>query len=251
MTGWPLYVTSVVFGLVIGSFLNVVIYRLPRGESLATPRSHCVSCGATVAWYDNIPVVSYLILHGRCRGCGQRISIRYPVVEAGCALLFLMVALVFGFQWRTLLGWAFSATLLALAVIDMDHMIVPDRIVLPAAAIGFGAAVALDPGHWWHHILAGLGAGLFLLVVALIWSGGMGMGDVKLAVMLGAVLGTAVVVALFAAFLFGGLVGVLLIALGVRSRKDRIPFAPFLAVGGIVGFLAGDLIINWYVSFMV
>lgn len=248
---FALYVMSALLGLVIGSFLNVVIYRAPRRQSIVRPGSHCPACNAPISWHDNVPVVSWILLRGNCRHCRESISVRYPLVESLTAVLFVLAALVVGLQARLLLAWAFIAVLIVLAFIDLDHLIIPDRIVLPAAGVGLAAAVALDPGRWWHYVVAGLGAGGFLLIVALLSGGGMGMGDVKLSLLLGFVLGVEVIVAMFAAFLLGGIVGIALLALGKRSRKDRIPFGPFLGAGGIIGLFVGTPLMEWYWSLVV
>ncbi len=243
-----LYVGSLLFGLIIGSFLNVVAYRVPRKESLIRPGSRCPRCGHAVRWYDNVPVLGWLVLRGRCRDCGAAIPFRYAVVEGLTGLLFLAAALVMGWTPHLPLAWAFFAVLVAVSLIDLDHLIIPDKIVLPSAIVGLAVSILLTPSRWWQYLAAGLGAALFLFVVALIWPGGMGLGDVKLALLLGFVLGASVIVALFAAFLFGGVVGVLLLATGRRTRKDKIPFGPFLAGGGIIGSLAGTYVLSWYMG---
>lgn len=241
-----LSVVSLLAGLVVGSFLNVVIYRVPRKESLVRPGSHCPRCGHAIRWYDNVPVVSWLALHGRCRDCGNAISWRYPFVEGLTGILFLAAFLAFGPGGRMLLNWGFLAVLVSLFFIDLDYLIIPDRIVLPAAAIGLAAAIALQPSEWWQYVVAGLGAAGFLFLIALIWAGGMGFGDVKMALLMGFVLGSRVIVGLFAAFLLGGVVGVALVATGMRSRKDHIPFGPFLALGSTVALFWGESILNLY-----
>jgi leader peptidase (prepilin peptidase) / N-methyltransferase len=243
-----LLVFSVLLGLVLGSFLNVVIYRLPRHESLIKPGSHCPGCGSAIRWYDNFPVVSWLLLRGRCRSCGTAISIRYLVVETITGLAFGLAMWKFGVEWRLLVAWAFMAAMIAVAFIDYDHMIIPDKIVLPGAAIGLAASIALDPRHWWIYLVSAAGAATFIFVLIMVWPGGMGPGDMKLALFMGAVLGTSVIVGMFAAFLFGSLVGMYLVVVRKRSRKSRIPFGPFLALGSIVAIFFGDTIINAYMS---
>ena len=237
-----------VLGLVVGSFLNVVIYRVPRHESVVHPGSHCPSCGHGIRWYDNIPLVSYLILRGRCRDCGAHIPWRYPAVEVAAGLLFVTAALVFGIDPRLLLAWAFLAVLLAISLIDLEHYVIPDRIVLPAAVVGLAASIALDPSRWWVYIVSGLGAALFLFILALIWPGGMGMGDVKMALLMGVVLGPTVIIALFVAFLAGALVSIVLLALRVKSRKDKIPFGPYLALGAALSLLWGASLLDTYLN---
>lgn len=245
-----LYVGSFLLGLVIGSFLNVVIYRVPLRRSLSHPGSHCPHCGHPIRWYDNIPVVSWVILRGRCRDCADPIGPRYPLVEALTGVLFALAAMIAGWDLRVLLLWGFFAVLVAVTFIDIDHMLILNRVVLPAAVLGLAASVALTPSRWWEYLVAGSGAALFLFVVALLWPGGMGLGDVKLALLLGFVLGVEVIVAMFAAFLVGGLVGIGLLVVGKRSRKDRIPFGPFLALGGIIGSLVGEQVLTWYMGFI-
>ena len=241
-------VVSLLFGLVIGSFLNVVVYRLPRRESLVRPGSHCPRCGHAIRWYHNLPVAGWLILRGHCRDCGERISWRYPLVESLTGGLFVAAFFVFGLGGRLLLGWAFIAIMIIIVFIDLDHQIIPDKIVLPAAAAGLAASIALRPSGWWEYLVAAAGAAGFLFVIALIWAGGMGFGDVKMALLMGAVLGRSVIVALFLAFFLGGIVGVALIATKVKSRKDRIPFGPFLAAGSIIALLCGQAILDLYLS---
>lgn len=240
------YVLSFLLGLVIGSFLNVVAYRVPRGESLVTPGSHCPACGHAIRWYHNVPLVGWVVLRGRCRDCGATISPAYVAVELLTGALFVGAYAVVGPQWRLAALWILLAILVVVAVIDARHMIIPNVIVLPSALVLLGISLAVDPAHWWHYVVAGLGGAAFLLLVALLWPGGMGMGDVKLALMMGCALGGAVIVALFSSFLVGGAVGVGLIASGRKTRKDKIPFGPFLAVGGVIGGLAGTYVLDWY-----
>lgn len=242
------YVFSMLIGLVVGSFLNVVAYRVPRGESLVTPGSHCPACGHPIRWYDNVPLLGWLMLRGRCRDCGAGISATYLLIELATGVLFVAAYATVGPSWRLPVLWAFISVLLAIALIDLRHMIIPNTIVLPSAAVLLAASIALDPARWWHYVLAGVGAGAFLLAVALVRPGGMGMGDVKLALMMGCALAGGVVVALFSAFLFGGVAGVALMASGRRSRKDAIPFGPFLAAGGIMAGLVGTQVLNWYLT---
>jgi len=239
---------SLLFGLVVGSFLNVVIYRLPRRESLVTPGSHCPRCGQSVRFYDNIPVVSWLLLRGRCRGCSERISVRYPLVEALTAIAFGLAFWRIGLDWPLLVAWGFIAAMIAIAFIDYDHMIIPNRIVLPGAVIGLMASVALEPQRWWVYLAGSVGAAAFLFILAMIWPGGMGPGDIKMALFMGAVLGAYVMIALFAAFLFGGIIGVFLLVTHRRTRKDKIPFGPYLAMGAVVAVLVGQSVLSSYLG---
>jgi leader peptidase (prepilin peptidase)/N-methyltransferase len=236
-----------VLGALIGSFLNVVIYRLPRGESLVHPRSSCPGCGAQIAPYDNLPVLSWLLLRGRCRRCGERISPRYPLVELLTALVFAAVVLVRGFDDDLVLELPFVAGLIALAGIDYDHKLLPNRIVYPLAAYGLIATVLVDRDDLVEHVAAGAGAFLFLLVAVIAYPRGMGMGDVKLAGAMGLFLGLSVIPALLVALLSGSIVGgVILAREGVAARKKAIPFGVFLAFGGVVGVLAGPELIDVY-----
>jgi leader peptidase (prepilin peptidase)/N-methyltransferase len=245
VTGY-LAVVITLAGLVVGSFLNVVIYRLPRGESLVRPGSHCPACGHAVRWYDNIPVLSFVRLRGHCHDCGARISLRYPLVEVLTGSLFLGAFLVYGAQWRTLEITAFFAALVAVTFIDFDLRIIPDKIVLPGAAIGIVASVLLAPDRWWQYVVAGLGAAGFLFALGMLWPGGMGFGDVKLALFMGVVLGADVIIALFVGFLAGGLIGGALLLTGVKKRTDKIPFGPYLSLGAVVAALSGAAILDWY-----
>lgn len=237
----------VLLGLLVGSFLNVVVHRLPRGESLVRPRSRCPSCERQIAAYDNVPVVSWLVLRGRCRHCGAPVSARYPLIEALTGVLFGVVAAVRGVDEALLAELPFAALLVAVAAIDLEHRIVPNRLVAPAAAWAVVAWALVDRGFLPEALGAGAGAFAFLLVAALAYPAGMGMGDVKLAGVMGLYLGLAVIPALLVAFLAGSAVGIAMIAReGAEARKKGVPFAPFLALGGVVGLLAGDELISLY-----
>jgi leader peptidase (prepilin peptidase) / N-methyltransferase len=236
-------------GLMIGSFLNVVVHRLPRGESLVTPRSRCPGCETEIAPRDNVPVLSWLVLRGRCRGCGGAIPARYPLVELVTGVAFAATALVRGVDAGLALELPFVAMLVAVAFIDLDHRIVPNRILLPAAVWAVAGSAIVRPGELPALAAAGAGAFLVLLLSALARPGGMGMGDVKLAGTMGLYLGVAVVPALLVAFLAGSVAGAALMAReGAGARKRGIPFAPFLALGGLVGLLAGAALVDLYVE---
>lgn len=248
-----------VFGLVIGSFLNVVVWRVPRGESIVRPPSACPRCGHPIRWYDNIPVVSWLVLRARCRDCDEPISARYPLVEAGTGLGFAVLA------WAGLADAApiaalplllvFAAYSIALALIDLDHRLLPDRIVLPAYVV-FAALVVLASaitGDWWaalRALVAGAVLFAFFLIVALVYPAGMGGGDIKLAGLLGLVLGwfgwRQVVVGAFAGFLIGAVVGIITMIARRSGRKTAIPFGPSLLAGAWVGVFAGAALGDWY-----
>jgi leader peptidase (prepilin peptidase)/N-methyltransferase len=236
-----------VVGAVVGSFLNVVIHRLPRGESVVKPRSRCPECGAQIAGYDNVPVISWLVLRGRCRRCRTRISPRYPAIELLTAVAFVAVVLVRGFDDDLVLELPFVAALIALGAIDFDHKLLPNRIVYPLAAFGVVATLLVDRSDLVEHLVAGAGAFAFLLAAVLAYPAGMGMGDVKLAGAMGLFLGLAVIPALLIAFLSGSLVGLVILAReGASARKKAIPFGVFLALGGIVGVLAGPALVDFY-----
>jgi leader peptidase (prepilin peptidase) / N-methyltransferase len=239
-----------VLGAIVGSFLNVVAYRLPRRESLIKPASHCPKCDVPVRPYDNIPVLSWLLLRGRCRSCGARISARYPLVEAGAAVLCIGAVLTHD----TVAGIALSATLVLLlipaALIDLEHRIIPNRLTATGAVLAVVLGTALDLAGEPTRLIAGAAAGGFLLLAALAYPAGMGMGDVKLAGMMGLFLGTAVAPALLIALLSGVAYGAFILARqGTHAgRKTAIPFGPFLALGGIVAVFAGQPIVHWYTS---
>jgi leader peptidase (prepilin peptidase) / N-methyltransferase len=234
-------------GAVLGSFLNVVIHRLPRGESLASPGSRCPSCGTPIAPYDNVPVLSWLLLRGRCRHCGAPISARYPTVELLTAATFAAVVAVRGFDDDLLLELPFVACLIALAGIDLDHKLLPNKIVYPMAVYGLVATAIVDTDYLVEHLIAGAGGFLFLFIAVLAYPRGMGMGDVKLAGAMGLYLGLSIVPAMLTAFLTGSLVGLGMMAReGVQARKKAVPFGVFLALGGIVAVLAGPELIELY-----
>lgn len=241
------------FGLCIGSFLNVCIYRLPREESVVSPGSRCPSCGTAIQWFDNVPVLSYLLLGGRCRHCKAIVSPRYALVELLTALLFaLMAALI---EPGALLGvrLVFVAMLIALFFIDLEHQLLPDAITLPGIAVGLAAAVALPPGILASVWGAALGAGI-LLAIRWVWKratgvDGMGLGDVKMLAMIGAFLGwQQVFFTLFVASLTGAVVGVSIALVGKGSMKSRLPFGTFLAVAALIGACVGEPVIAWYVG---
>jgi leader peptidase (prepilin peptidase)/N-methyltransferase len=233
-------------GLLIGSFLNVVAYRVPRGESLLWPASHCTDCEQPIKPYDNLPVLSWLLLRGKCRNCGVRISPRYPAIELLTGLAFAAIVLVNGFDKHLIWELPFAAMLIAVAGIDLEHRIIPNKILLPSAVFGIAAAVALQPDSLLELGIAGAGAFAAFLLAAIAYPAGMGMGDVKLAGVMGLFLGTAVIPALFVAFLVGTLVGLVVIADGSEGRKKGVPFGPFLALGGIAGLIAGSDLIDLY-----
>jgi leader peptidase (prepilin peptidase)/N-methyltransferase len=235
-------------GLILGSFMNVVAHRLPRHESLVTPGSHCTACGHAVRPWDNIPLLSWLLLRGRCRDCGTRIPWRYPAVELATALLGVAVVAVRGTGAETWIALVFVALLVPVTLIDLDHRIIPNRLLAPGAVLAVALVAILDAPALPEHLIAGAAAGGALLIAALAYPGGMGMGDVKLAGVMGLFLGASVAVALLAAFLLGTLAGLAVIARrGVQDgRKTALPFGPFLAAGGVIAVLAGPELLSWY-----
>jgi leader peptidase (prepilin peptidase)/N-methyltransferase len=237
-------------GLLIGSFLNVVAYRLPRGESLSVPASHCPGCDTPIKPYDNIPVLSWLLLRGRCRSCKQTIPWRYPAIELGTALLLALTVVILGADKHVWLGLALVLLLVPITVIDLDHQIIPNKLTILGAVLAPAILVLTRPGDLTEHVIAAFAASGFLLLAIMIRPGGMGLGDVKLTFVLGLFLGRDVVVALFVAFLAGSLIGGAIMArVGVaQGRKTKVPFGPFLALGGIVALYAGDPIVDWYLN---
>ena len=234
-------------GLALGSFLNVVAARVPLRRSIVRPRSACMSCGQEIRALDNIPLVSYLVLRGRCRNCRSRIPVVYPAVELITALLLAGCVLAFGLTAEAAIAAFFCAVLVAVSAIDLEHRIIPNRIVLPATVVVLVANTLRDLSPEWA--LAALGASGFLFAAALAYPAGMGMGDVKLALFMGAVLGKTVSVALMAGMLAAMIPGLVLIARhGAKARKMGIPFGPFLALGSVVALFWGHDILHAYFS---
>jgi len=250
----PLMVFTFTIGAIIGSFLNVCIYRIPAGLSIVSPPSSCPICGHKIRWYENIPILSYLFLLGRCAGCKSPISIRYPLVEAINGCLFVLILYSFGFIWATPIYFLFASALVVLAFIDLDHQIIPDVISLPGIGIGFVCSFMV-PWLTWLDSLFGiiLGGGL-LLVIAMGYEflakrEGMGGGDIKLLAMLGAFLGwKAIFPIVFIASLAGTLIGVPVMLLGKKDTKLALPFGPFLSFSAIIYLLWGDRVITWYLA---
>jgi leader peptidase (prepilin peptidase)/N-methyltransferase len=236
-------------GLAVGSFLNVVASRLPLGRSVSRPRSACPHCETPIRSRDNVPVLSYVLLGGRCRDCKAPIGWRYPAVELGTAVLAAACVLDFGLSLRALSGAIFCAALVTISATDIERRIVPNRVVLPATVVVLALQLAWDPSIEWP--LAGLGAALFLFLAALAYPRGMGMGDVKLALLLGVALGRTVPVALMIGMIAALVPSIVLLARhGAAARKMAIPFAPFLALGGVVALFAGQQLVDWYLTFL-
>ena len=246
----PVIAVAGLFGLVVGSFLNVVTHRLPRGASLVKPRSACPGCGVPVRPYDNVPVLSWLLLRGRCRDCHTPISARYPLVEAGTAALWLAVVAVHHADTTQLvLGLVLVTFLVPMALIDLERQIIPNKLTGPAALAALGLGLALDPGGEPERLLAALAFGGVFALPAFIGAG-MGMGDAKLVGVLGLFLGWHAGLAILVALVVGTVVGIAIIArVGMtRGRKTGVPFGPFLALGGLVAVLAGAPIVDWYLT---
>jgi leader peptidase (prepilin peptidase)/N-methyltransferase len=234
-------------GLALGSFLNVVAARVPLRRSIVRPPSACMACAQEIRWYDNVPLVSYAVLRGRCRQCGVHIPLVYPAVELLTALLIAGCVFAFGLTFEASIASFFCAVLVAVSAIDLEHRIIPNRIVLPATGVVLVANTLRDPSVEW--VLAGLGAFTFLFVAALIYPAGMGMGDVKLAALMGVALGRVVPVALMAGMIAALLPSVVLFARhGSKARKMGIPFGPFLAIGSVVALFWGVAILNAYLT---
>ncbi len=245
------------FGLLIGSFLNVVIHRVPRGESVVSPGSRCPGCGSEIAAYDNIPVVSWLVLRGRCRHCGEPISWRYPAVELLTGAVFGLLAWQLGLSWELPAFLYLGAVGVALAFIDLDTKRLPNALVLPSylvAAVLLALPALLDDrwDDYLRMVLGGLALFAFYFVLAFIYPSGMGFGDVKLAGVLGMYLGWlgwgAVIVGGFLGFLLGGIVGGGLMLARRAGRKSAIPFGPFMVAGALIAVFVGPAIADWYSS---
>jgi leader peptidase (prepilin peptidase)/N-methyltransferase len=236
-------------GLAIGSFLNVVAARIPRGMSVVHPPSACPSCDAPIAWYDNIPVLTWLVLRGRCRSCRAPIPWKYPVVELGTALLVVGCFLKFGLTAEAVLASFFCAVLVVLSVTDIERLVIPNRIVLPAAAVVLVGQTAIHPSPEW--LVAGLATSGLLFLLALAYPAGMGMGDVKLALLLGFGLGRTVPVAIMIGVIAALVPSIVLLARhGKAARKMKIPFGAFLALGGIVALFAGQQLLDAYLGLL-
>jgi leader peptidase (prepilin peptidase)/N-methyltransferase len=238
-------------GLIFGSFATVVAHRVPRHESFVAGRSRCPHCGATIAAYDNIPVVSWLLLRGRCRSCDAPIPARYPLTELTMAALFAATVLILGTDdvAELALGLAFCALLVVVTLTDLERRVIPNTVLLAGAIAAVAIAAIGDPSSLPDRAIAGAEAGVLVFLVALLYPRGMGMGDVKLAAVMGLYLGRAVAPALLIGFAAGAVVGLVLIARrGSSARKQALPFGPFLALGGVVALWYGNAMVDWYLS---
>ena len=245
-------VFTLIFGLCIGSFLNVCIYRIPASKSISHPRSSCTSCNELIPFYDNIPVLSYLLLRGKCRFCREPISLRYPVIELLTGLFALITFLKYGLSLEALVYFVFIAALLVITFIDIDHQIIPDIISLPGIPIFFLASFGLSQINWLDSLIGILVGGGSLFTVAWIYNlitqkEGMGGGDIKLLAMIGGVIGwKGVLFTIFVASAVGTLAGMLVMLKSRKGMRLKIPFGPFLAIGGIAYIFFGPQLIEWY-----
>jgi leader peptidase (prepilin peptidase)/N-methyltransferase len=254
----PLLINAYIFiiGLCIGSFLNVCIHRMPTGKSIVRPPSACPACGLLIRWYDNIPLLSWIILRGRCRGCKAPISIRYPLVELITGLFAVITALRYGHQWATLIYFVFILAMLVITFIDLDHRIIPDVISLPGIPIGFLASFLLPQVTWIESLIGIAIGGGILLAIAVgyqLFTGkeGMGGGDIKLLAMIGAFVGwQGVLFTIMASSLTGTIVGVMVMLRAGKGMKMAVPFGPFLAIGAILYLFLGPPIIHWYLNML-
>jgi leader peptidase (prepilin peptidase) / N-methyltransferase len=250
----PMVVNWYVFfiGMCIGSFLNVCIYRLPAGKSIIRPASACPACGAAIRWYDNIPLISYIALRGRCRGCKAHISIRYPIIELLCGLFAMACWMHYGYGLPALIYFILIAALLVTTFIDIDHRIIPDVISLPGILLGFLASFLLPQLQWSDSLIGIAAGGGSLLAVAWCYQlitgkDGMGGGDIKLLAMIGAFVGwKGVLFTIMASSLIGTVAGIVVMLRSGKNMKMAVPFGPFLAIGAILYIFWGPQVIGWY-----
>ncbi|RCW85995.1 leader peptidase (prepilin peptidase)/N-methyltransferase [Halanaerobium sp. DL-01] len=238
-----------IFGLIVGSFLNVVIYRLPEGQSIIKPPSHCPQCKTKLKTFDLIPVLSYLAAGGKCRYCGSKISFQYPFVELLTGFFFSFTYLKFGISVELFIMLLLISALIVISYIDYKYMIIPNYITYPGIVIGFLSAIIFNYISIFDSLLGIFIPSLLLLLIAFIFKGGMGMGDVKLAAMLGSFLGFEMTLAgIFVGSLLGSVIGLTLMGFGVLDRKSRIPFGPFICIGTVIIIFFGDVLFDWYLS---
>ena len=244
-----------ILGLIVGSFSNVCIYRIPRNESMIYPASHCPKCRSSIRPIDNIPLLSYILLKGKCRNCGSKISIQYPVVEFLTGIIYIFIFLIYGLTLQSLIYIILSSALIIIAFIDLNEQIVPDIISLPGIVIGLILSFFVPYISFINSVLGVVVGGGIILVIGLVGSvifkkEAMGGGDVKLAAMIGAFLGWKyTIISLFLGFFLGALVGIFLILLKIKSKEDMVPFGPFIALGSFITLLWGEKILLWYTGF--
>ena len=250
-----LYIFVFLLGSIVGSFMNVCIYRMPRKLSIVIPSSRCPSCNTAIKPWDNIPIISYFFLGGRCRVCKSKISLIYPLVEFLNAVLYVFILWRFGFSWHTPLYFIFCSTLVVISFIDLEFQIIPDKITLPGIPIGIIIGSFLLPDPFMRYNILGLKASLLGFVIgggvyyalALVSRGGMGGGDIKMMAMIGALMGwKAVLLISFIGSFIGGLVGIFLMVFKGKGRKTKIPFGPFLALGSVITLFYGEEILYWF-----
>jgi prepilin signal peptidase PulO-like enzyme (type II secretory pathway) len=244
------YFIIIILGLVIGSFLNVAIYRIPLNKSIVKPSSFCPGCNHKIRFYDNIPLFSYMFLKGRCRDCRTKISLRYPVVEVLTAFLFAISYYFKGLSFDLMLSIILVSSLIIVSFTDIDHGIIPNVVVLPFTLIGLVVNIILFPQRWWIILAFAFGAFLFMLIISLIYPKGMGMGDVKLSLMAGSFLVEKIIPGLFIGFLAGSIYGITMIIIKKKKFRQTIPFGPFISLGCIIALFFGGRIINWYLRFI-
>ena len=246
------YILIFILGLIVGSFCNVCIYRIPKNESIIYPASHCPKCRTTIKPVDNIPLLSYILLKGRCRNCGSKISIQYPVVELLTGIIYLIIYLIYGLSIQSLVYIILSSALIIIAFIDLNEQIVPDVISLPGIGVGLILSFFVPYLSFINSALGVVVGGGIILIIALVGSmifkkEAMGGGDVKLAAMIGAFLGWRyTIISLFLGFFLGALAGIFLVLSKIKSKEDMVPFGPFIALGSLITLLWGEKIIAWY-----
>ncbi|MHC2994420.1 MAG: prepilin peptidase [Candidatus Atribacteria bacterium] len=244
-----------ILGLIVGSFSNVCIYRIPINESIIYPASHCPKCRSSIKPIDNIPLLSYILLKGRCRNCGSRIPIQYPVVEFLTGIIYILMFLIYGLTLQSLIYIILASAVIIIAFIDLNEQIVPDIISLPGIGAGLILSFFVPYISFINSVLGVLVGGGIILIIGLVGSvifkkEAIGGGDVKLAAMIGAFLGWRyIIISLFLGFFLGALAGILLVLSKIKSREDMIPFGPFIALGSIITILWGEKIISWYLGF--
>lgn len=245
-----------ILGLIVGSFSNVCIYRIPRNESIIYPASHCPNCHSNIAPKDNIPLLSYILLKGRCRNCKSKISIQYPIVELLTGLIYLIIYLIYGLSIQTLIYITLSSALIIIAFIDLQKQIVPDEISLPGIGVGLILSIFVPYISFINSALGVIVGGGIILIIGLAGSAlfkkeAMGGGDVKLAAMIGGFIGWRyIIISLFLGFFLGALAGIFLVLSKIKSREDVVPFGPFIVLGSFITLLWGEKIISWYLGFL-
>ena len=248
------YMLIFILGLIVGSFSNVCIYRIPKNESIIYPASHCLKCRTTIKPVDNIPLLSYVLLKGRCRNCGSKISIQYPIVELLTGIIYLIIYLIYGLSIQSLIYIILSSALIIIAFIDLNEMIVPDVISLPGIGVGLILSFFVPYIKFINSVSGVVVGGGIILIIALVGSmifkkEAMGGGDIKLAAMIGAFLGWRyTIISLFLGFFLGALAGIFLILSKIKSREDMVPFGPFIALGSLITLLWGEKILSWYLG---